>query len=450
MSIIDWLFRTGNADLEFLQAHATGVDELRRRAAKWPLARAAEVSGVEQADIERFAELYVASDPAVVRCGWGPERNRNGGSGVAAILTIPVVAGKLGVRGGGFTMSNSGAWSLDTERAINATEAGTREINMLHLGRALNELDDPPVKALVVYNCNPASTAPRQQDVLRGLRREDLFTVVLEQVLTDTAQYADVVLPATTFLEHREVRDGYGSPALFDVVAVADPVDEARPNYAVFADLCERLGLATMDDPVGTDALANAVFAGAGDDSARLHAATRNGEPAWPPTGRTPVQMVDVLPMTPDQKFHLVPESLDRQAPAGLYEFQADPGTEAYPLALISPASGKTVSSTFGQLLKGKTPVQIHPVDAEARSIRDGDSVRIWNDFGEVRCAAQVTGDVRPGVLSLPKGLWSRHTDNGATSNSLIPDTLADLGGGACFNDARVQIAAVTAATKSG
>ena len=211
LAMIRELFASGRADRSFLDRHATRADELERRAAPWTLARAAAVADVPQADLERFFELYAATSPAVIRCGWGLERNRNGGSAVAAILALPAVAGKFGVRGGGYTMSNGdAAWGISPEPGIAEPEPATRAINMTQLGTAL-AYTAAPVRALFVYNCNPTQTVPDQAAVLRGLARDDLFTVVHEQVMTDSCRWADVVLPATTFLEHREVRRGYGA-----------------------------------------------------------------------------------------------------------------------------------------------------------------------------------------------------------------------------------------------
>ena len=208
LAIITELFARGAADHEFLAKHTRGADELRRRAAPWTLARAAAESGCPVADLERFVELYVATNPAVIRVGWGLERNRNGGSAVAAVLALPAIAGKFGVRGGGYTMSNGdAAWGVDAEAGIAEPVPTTRAISMAVLGEALASAE-PPVRALFVYNCNPTQTVPDQRAVERGLARDDLFTVVHEQVMTDTCRFADVVLPATAFLEHRDLRRG--------------------------------------------------------------------------------------------------------------------------------------------------------------------------------------------------------------------------------------------------
>lgn len=165
---------------------------------------------------------------------------------------------------------------------------------------------------------------------------------------------------------------------------------------------------------------------------------------AVPDCGPTPVQFLDSFPLTADRKAHLFPEDLDREAPFGLYAFQEDPATGRFPLALISPSTNRTISSTFGQLVRKQVPLEIHPGDAAARGIASGDSVRVWNDLGEVRAAARVNPDLQPGVVLLPKGLWSHNTLSGNTANALAPDTYTDLGQGACFNDARVEVEKVT------
>ncbi|MCA9678018.1 MAG: molybdopterin-dependent oxidoreductase, partial [Myxococcales bacterium] len=379
--------------------------------------------------------------PAVIRVGWGLERNRNGGGAAAAVLALPAVAGKLGVRGGGYTMSNGDArWAVDPEAAIVAPPAPTRTINMSRIGRALRELDAPRLEALVVYNCNPAATAPDQLAVRAGLCRDDVFVVVHDQVMTDTARCADVVLPATAFLEHRDLRRGYGAMRLYDSPAVATPPGQAWSNTRLFGELLRRMELTRPGDPMTDDELAAAIFASAPEGAvlrARLDAdgvATLPGEPR-------PVPFRDVMPTTTDGKIHLVPAALDAEAPGGLYAYRGDPGTDAYPLALISPALATQISSTFGQLRRKEVAIELSAEDAAARGIVDGDEVRVWNALGEVRCAAAVSADVRPGVVVLPKGLWRHHTRNGHTANALIPDAVADLGGQATYNDARVQVA---------
>ena len=449
LAVISELFRSGAADRDFLAAHATGAAELEARASAWPLAAAAEVAGIAVTDLARFVEMYAEAEPAALRCGWGLERNRNGGSAVAAVLALPAVAGKFGVRGGGYTMSNGDArWGVTPEAAVEEEDApARRSVNMSQLARALREVRDPAIEMLVVYNCNPVVTAPDQRAVVEQLAREDLFVVVHEQVMTDTAMLADVVLPATTFLEHRDLRRGYGSMRMFDSPAVATPVGEARSNNELFGALLERLGLDRPGDARTDDELVAKTFAAhpAGRALA-VQLATRGV--AEPPDGARPVLFVDAFPGTPDGRIHLVPSALDVEARAangiGLYGYQPDPGTERYPLALISPALATQISSTFGQLRRVPAEVQLSPPDAAARGITTGAAVRLYNATAEVFCTARVSADVRPGVCVLPKGLWRKHTANGLTANAFVPDTHADLGGQATYNDARVNVGTVS------
>ena len=436
LALHKYLVDRGHADTAFLNANARGVDELKARASTWTIERAARTAGIDEDQLERFAQMYATTSPAVIRCGWGLERNRNGGSAVAAVLALPAVANKFGVRGGGFSMSNSAAFGIKAAAWMNDTpEPATRLVNMNKLGDALVDYKDPAVEMLFVYNCNPLATMPHQNKVLEGLKRNDLFTVVFEQVFTDTSRYADVVLPATTFVEHYDIAKGYGPISLQVVRPIIEPAGEARPNVVVFSELAARLGLADPEED--TDTLIRI----AGRLPEHVGAELMERGVATPPYDGRPVQFVDVFPLTPDRKIDLCPAELDDQAPMGLYGFQPDPATDRYPLALISPASEKTISSTLGELRERAGVLQMHPADAAERGLANEDPVRVFNDLGEVQCPVGLTTDMRRGTVSLSKGLWRRSTYNGSTSNALVPDTLTDLGGGACFNDARVQVA---------
>ena len=438
LAMIRELFHRGSADLRFLAEHATGVDELQAKAEPWTLERAAEACGLSIEDIQAFTDIYASASPALLRCGWGQERNRNGGSATAAILALPAVAGKFGVRGGGYTASNSGAWShLGDDSLIAEPEQNTRVVNMNRLGRELL-VEQDPIRMLFVYNSNPLATLPRQDLVRKGLEREDLFTVVFDQVKTDTARFADVILPATTFLEHHDLRAGYGAFTLQSVEPVIDPVGEALPNGEVFEQLLQLLNLEREKD-VPASLMFRTALRHPGLSTRQKMDMQKKGA-TQPEFGDRPIQFVDVMPRTADRKIHLFPEALDHESPEGLYAFQSDPATAEAPLALISPATRKTISSTLGQMWQETVQLEMHPEDATARGIANGDEVRIFNRFGEVRTRVRVTDELRPGVVFLPKGLWARHTQNGWTSNVLCPDTATDLGAGACFNDTRVEV----------
>jgi anaerobic selenocysteine-containing dehydrogenase len=430
-----YLFENGLAATQFLAEHTKGAERLRERASAWTFERAAETSGVPEAALQRLAEDYAHSSPALVRCGWGLERNRNGGNAAMAILALPAVAGKFGVRGGGYSMSNSAAWGIT--RPWLDPEPGTRVVNMNKLGRALTEYDDPPIKLLFVYNCNPVATMPDQQRVLEGMAREDLFTVVFDQVMTDTASLADVILPATTFLESYDFARGYGPISLQLVRPVIDTVGESRSNPEVFGELARRLDLIGEGSPDSElDMLLEIFKTLPGTVGAQMEETGR----AAPPFGFRPIQFVDVLPNTFDRKVDLFPPALDSEAPLGLYTFQSDPATARFPLALISPASDRTISSTLGELARPAVTLVMHPDDAAPRGLKDNDPVRVYNELGEVQCAVRIEATIREGTVALPKGLWRKSTWNQLTSNALVPDSLTDIGAGACFNDARVEV----------
>jgi anaerobic selenocysteine-containing dehydrogenase len=256
--------------------------------------------------------------------------------------------------------------------------------------------------------------------------------------MTDTAPYADVLLPATTFLEHYDVAKGYGAYHLHLTQPVIAPVGEARPNQEVFRELGVRLGQVEPVPPEEDLGEAGALMELSARLPPSLGPAVAQGLQSEPPGGSRPVQFVDVLPKTADQRAHLFPQEI--APPSGLYTYHPVPATARYPLSLISPASEHTISSTLGELRPGVARLKMHPEDAHSRSITDGCSVRVFNDLGDVHCEVSITPEICSGTVSLPKGLWARSTFNGATANALVPDTLSDIGGGACFNDARVEV----------
>ena len=424
----------GKVDTAFLEQHADGSHVLLEAAEDWTADRAAVASGVPAAIIREFADVYADAQPAVIRCGWGPERNRNGGQAVAAIMAMPALLGKFGVRGGGYTMSNSGV--VEDKPVFEMPPWNTRIVNMTQLGKALTGAIDPQLRGLFVYNSNPVATTPDQNRIIEGFSREELFTVVLDQVRTDTAALADIVLPATTFLEHWDTRVGYGSNVLLGARPVIPAAGEARSNHDVFAALGRAMGW--DDEPFGWDQetsfekLTMAVsLDGAPADVDRL----KSGG-VQPVFSAPPVQLGTVFPRTSDGKIHLAPAAL------GDSPYAYDPIEDSqHPLALISPSSRKMISSTFGEFNYPELFVDMHADDAATRRIGDGDRVRVFNELGEVRCRARVRGKVRAGVVSMPKGAWRKSSLNGMTSTALTPATINVVGGAACFNDARVEVA---------
>jgi len=437
LAMIGELVRRGAADHAFLSSHARGYEELARAAAAYPLARASEISGVPAADIARLVDGYASSSPALIRCGWGVERNRNGGNAVRAIFALPAVAGKFGVRGGGLTMSLSRPFPINAVRLAGPElrPRPVRTINMTQLGRVLTEPQRPPVRALFVYNANPVVMTPDQNRVIRGLQREDLFTVVHEQVMTDTARFADVLLPATTVFEQNELHKSYGHYYLQYSAAVVPPPGEAVTNAELFGRLGRAMGFTEAALSAGEDELLRDALT---FEPPRADAidpeAVRAGRivPLRFDGADEVVQFGTVFPKTPSGKVELWP--------AELGPITYVPATDRHPLALLSPASNRTINSIFGELDRPPPALLMHPTDAAARGLRAGEVVRIFNELGEVHVPLTVSDEIRAGVVALPKGLWRASTLNGATATALVPDHLTDIGGGACFNDARVEV----------
>jgi anaerobic selenocysteine-containing dehydrogenase len=431
----------GRLDRAFLSRHADGLEPLLADASKWSIERAANEARVSAGDIVRLANVFAASAPAVIRVGWGIERNRNGGQALAAVLAMPALLGKFGVRGGGYTLSNSGAAKLDMAKLFGAdsppTRWATRELNMSQLGQLLTDGLAPPVKSLFIYDCNPVATAPDQNAILRGLAREDLFTVVHEQVMTDTALYADILLPAVTFLEQHEIKRSYGSYIVGGVQPAIEACGEARPNEWVFAQLGR--AMAFSDEPFAWDTatsmrkVADALsLSGQPCDPA---SAMNGGIQRYPFSGGGPVQFESVGPLTADGKVHLTPQAL------GSSPFRYQPvNQDGFPLALVSASNNKMISSTLGEFNYPELWLTLNPADATTRGISDGDEVRVFNNLGEVRCRAHIGDRMRDGVCGLPKGAWRNSSRNGQTSTALCPQHVNEVGGGACFNDARVQV----------
>ena len=280
-----------------------------------------------------------------MRCGWGLERNRNGGSAAAAVLALPAVGGKFGVRGGGFSMSNSSAWGIKAAAWMDDTpEPHTRLVNMNHLGRALLDYDRSAGQDAVRLQLQSAGDDARPEPRAARTAARGPVHRRLRAGRYRHRRYADVLLPATTFLENYDIARGYGPISLQLVQPVIEPVGEARPNAEVFSELAAGSGVGEAEEE--TDTLLRVVEPAAAAVSAEL----MERASATPPYDGAPIQFVDVFPLTPDREGPSLPGRLDQQRPAGLYVFQPDPGTERYPLALISPASEKTISSTLGEL----------------------------------------------------------------------------------------------------
>lgn len=405
---------------------------LRARAAEYPPARVAELTGIPAEAIETLAREYATTRPAAIRLNYGIQRSERGGKAVRAASLLPALCGYWDEPGGGMLLTTSGAFDIN-RAALERPDLGppARTINMSLLGQALTAVDDPPVQALVVYNSNPAAVAPHQGLVRQGLAREDLFTVVLDHFLTDTARWADVVLPATTFLEHTDLYMAYGHYDLQLARPAVPPPGEARPNVEIFRALARGMG---FDDPCFADTDDDMIRQLLDSGSPRLagitlerlerdHAVPLN-IPELPLAGH-PVDMdASTLDYTPPRESRL-----GREHP--------------YPLELVSSKSHDSLNSTFGLLpaTDAQTAVlQIHPDDAAPRGIADGQPVEVFNHRGKVRLTAIVGATVRPGVVRAPAVRWPERAPDGFNVNVLISDRLTDIGGGPCFYNCLVEV----------
>ncbi|MFO1351646.1 MAG: molybdopterin-dependent oxidoreductase [Gammaproteobacteria bacterium] len=442
------LERLGGFDRAFIDQHVLGFEAYMATARAYPPERAADICGLAVEDIRTLARWYQDATPAVIAWGNGLERNQNGGSGLRAIAALPALAGKFGVTGGGLVGGAGYAFpkTLDKLTRPDFLPRGTRTVNILDVSRLI--LDDslkPPIKALFIYNHNPLIVHPEQNQMRRALAREDLFTVGIEVAMTDSMAYADVILPACTHFEHADVYPAYGQQYLQRAEAVIPPVGESLPNTEIFRRLAARFG---FDDPAFKSSDTGLMDDALNGADPRLQGL----RPSQIPTDRAlrmeyggaePVLFQNVLPQTPSGKIELESALLGARYGAPLPTFR--PLLVDFPLTLITPASDQRTTSTFGGLAANDaTPaLEMHPSDAAARGLRDGIWVKVWNALGEVHLPLSVTDAIRPGVVCSEKGAWLRTSANGQTVSALAPGHKADLSEGACFNDARVEVAAL-------
>jgi anaerobic selenocysteine-containing dehydrogenase len=444
-------------DRDYLARHTTGDDAFLAEAAGWPPERAAAWCDVPAADIEALALAYGTTRPAAIRLNYGMQRTAGGGDAVRAIMALPALAGHWRAPGGGAVLSTSG-WLPRNPALTRPDLLGTRRprsINMSAIGHAL-ECADPAIEALVVYNSNPVAVAPDSNAVRRGFARDDLFTVVIEHFRTDTADYADIVLPATTQLEHFDIHRAYGHlHVLLNRPAIA-PLGEARPNSRIFrelaAALAARLGaacpqlhdpaLAANDAAIAFDAYRWEHPALAGAPTARL-LATGHARLAVPPPGSAPLAAGGFA--TPDGRFRFDRPDLPQVRPN--HEHWQGALARRYPLQVISPPARHLLNTTFANVaslraLQDGPTLLIHPADAAARALADGQAVRIFNDRGAHGATARVTTRARPGVVVAFSIHWHKDSPGGSNCNAVTSQALTDHGGGATFYDCLVEVAA--------
>ncbi|HEU0113860.1 MAG TPA: molybdopterin oxidoreductase family protein, partial [Thermomicrobiales bacterium] len=461
LGLMHVLFAEGLHDEAWLRAHAIGWEELRERVAAFPPARVAAITGIPAERIVALARRYGATKPTLLKFADGVQRHGNGGQTIRALASLPAVVGQIGVRGGGLFYSASGYVSWDAEAVGHRAECPPRPrvVNMNRLGAALTgEVVDPPIKSLYVYAANPVTSSPNASRIIEGLRRDDLFTVVHEQFMTDTARYADIVLPATSQLEQVDLHKPYGHRALQYNHAAIAPLAQAKSNWDVMRLLAAALG---YDEPwlrqSADEAIAEVLEATrrrtpllAGVTLERLQAEGTVPytlpAPDWVPfsDGRFP---------TPSGKVELRCERITRfgldplpdYAPPAEFADEADSSDPDGSLVLLTGAAHHFVSSSManqpGLVTKEGTPfVEINPADAAERGIEHGDEVIVENDRGWCRLRAVVTDDVPAGVAVSPKGRWASRSPDGRNVNWTTSDALADLAGQSTFHSNRIRI----------
>lgn len=441
------LERRGAIDRAFVDQHVLGFDEYMARAREVSLADCERIAGVPAAQVRQLAEWYHTMNPAAISVGNGLERNQNGGNGCRAIFALPALTGKFGVPGGGLVNGASQAYPKTPAKLQRPDfiPAGTRTINIVDVGAHLLDPNfAPPIKALFIYNHNPVIVHPDQNRMRRALLREDLFTIGSEVVMTDSMAYCDVVLPASTHFEYHDLYAAYGTHWLQRGEPVIRPRGESLPNTEIFRKLAARFGFTDpaftatdfelMDDAMdASDPRLGGVRPSALPTDRAL-AMTVNGEDA--------VMFANVFPKTPSGKVELASSYLEKKYDQRLPSYR--PYETPFPLLLVTPASDRRITSTFGNLPSSAhtPPLDMHPDDARARGLQNGMQVKVWNELGEVHLPLRITDEVRPGVVSSLKGAWFKTSDNGQTVSALAPGHHADLAGGACYNDTRVEVAA--------
>jgi len=451
---------------EYVSKYTLGFEQLAQKVQEYPPERVAEWTGIGAGDIRKLAREYATVRPSVIRANYGLQRSQNGGSAMRAIAMLPCLTGSWAEAGGGLHLSTSGMFSLNMQALErpdlmekSPLKRPARVVNMSELGRALTQLDNPPVKAIFVYNSNPAVSAPNNPDVLRGFLRPDLFTVVHEQFFTDTTRYADLVLPATTFLEHKELNKAYGHTYLQISQQAIDPLGECRSGTQLFGELAKRMDFTDECFQQNVDELIDLLLT--------TPAAVPNGWEKWmkgvtrerlESEGHVRLNLGEgpFLPFahggfaTASGKAELYSEALAAQGLDPVVSFvppqesRHSAQAQRFPLELLGRKADNFLNSSFTnipsiQKMEQPELLELHTADAERRGIREGDWVRVFNDRGEVRLKAHVNGAVQPGVVAARLN-GSRFAPDGKSINSLTSETLTDLGAGPTFYSCLVEV----------
>jgi anaerobic selenocysteine-containing dehydrogenase len=460
----------GLHDADYVAKFTLGFDQLQEKVKSYPPERVAQWTGISAEDIRKLAREYATVRPSVIRLNYGVQRSEGGGMATRAIAMLPCIIGSWKEVGGGLQMSTSGAFGLNKDALTrpdlkpDGLQHPPRSVNMVELGKALNTLSDPPVKALFVYNSNPAAVCPNHNEVVRGLKRPDLFTVVHEQFFTDTTDYADIVLPATTFFEHKDLQTAYGHYYVQVSDQAIEPLGECRSNVEVFRTLAGRMG---FNDPCFGDTV-DAMIDGALDSkNPWLYGISRerlererqvrlNFSCQLPVAGCQSETTEPFLPFaegnfrTPSGKAELYSEAMKAQGLDPVAEFK--PPSESrygasrttFPLELLARKADNFLNSTFSnvpsvQEMEDVNLLEIHSADARARGIADGETVRVYNRRGEIFLKARVDGAVQPGVVSARLN-WAKLGPGFRNINVLTSEKLSDLGNSATFYSVLVEV----------
>jgi len=480
LGIMHIILRDGLEDRNYIDEMTHGFAELSERVRDYTPRRVAEWTGLTSDEIERLAHEYATTKPAVLRMNYGVQRSQNGGTAVRAIAMLPALTGSWRHLGGGAQLSMSGAFRWNSEAIerpdlmlASPLKRPARVVNMSRLGHALTELgsepeEGPHVHALFVYNSNAAAVAPNQNAVRRGLERKDLFTVVHEQFLTDTTDFADYILPATTFLEHDDIQGAYGHYFVQRSHKAIEPLGESRSNVWLFAQLARRMGFTeSCFDDTPEDIIRQALNPGENGHSRNpgmehitpellaeqghiaLHFEGLDGDTAGQPF--LPFSHGDVP--TPSGKIEFHSEALKAAGADPLPHFEAPiesrlgPDAHRFPLEFLPRKADNYMNSTFANLdghrsMEAKTNhrLEIHSTDALARGIADGDAVRIWNDRGSLQLTALVSDRVAAGVVA-GRLDWGKLSPGGQNVNVLTSERLTDIGAAATFYSTLVEVA---------
>ena len=456
-------------DADYVSRYTLGFEQLREKVKEYPPERVAHWTGISKEDICKLAREYATVRPAVIRLNYGVQRSEGGGMATRAIAMLPCVTGSWKEIGGGFQMSTSGAFDLNDHALkrpdLMKTALGreARTINMVELGRVLNQQDDPPVKALFVYNSNPAAVCPNHNEVIRGLQRGDLFTVVHEQFFTDTTDYADILLPATTFFEHKDLQKAYGHYYLQVSQQAIAPLGECRSNVEVFRALALRMGFdgecfrQTVDEMIDgalqsrdpwMEGMTRERLEREGQIRLKFFTGKNAGEGVRATQPFLPFAHGNFR--TASGKAELYSEAVKAQGLDPVVEFtppaesRHGKSSDNFPLELLARKSDNFLNSTFSNLPSVQTMeepglLEMHRDDAQARGIAEGDTVRVFNQRGEIRLKARVDGAVQPGVVSARLN-WAKLTLGFQSINSLTSEKLTDMGNSATFYSVLVEV----------